>query len=428
LATRLTVLVAIAAALAVVAGLTNYSYWRRVSSRASRPAQPPLANVPQRLAPDRPGQIVTLAQHLARQPQDTPARFQLAELYFKVQDYPRSMAELRVLERLRPKDSEVFLHQAVVLKYDGKPALAEKAVRRALALKPQHLRAREWLGEIYLDQQRYHQALEVFRQCLKSQPDSYFALLGKGRALEQLLLSRHPIPVSDVVQPVEKAVRLNPNHPEGVTTLARMKFAYLEGSEEAERLALRAVELDPSNARPHLILAQIYLSRPPTPENLRRVGEYAYEAGRRDLQDPRPPYLLGRVFLQQNDVGRAIKALERSLVLGPMPEAVSQLSVAYRRAGSEERASHYAEVYQRYADLMARRNALLGAREREPREVRHTYALAELYLEARQPDTAAFWLKEAQLLRKRDPVYDRLMTQVRQQRKEGRDAPTLPIP
>src|SRR5207248_156302 len=113
-----------------------------------------------------------------------------------------------------------------------------------------------------------------------------------------------------------------------------------------ERLALRAAELDPGSARPYLILAQIALSRPPTAGNLQRAGEYAYEAGRRDLYDPRPPYFIGRLFLLQNDAQRAIKALERSLALGATPEAVSQLAVAYRRAGDVGQANRYAEIFQ----------------------------------------------------------------------------------
>jgi tetratricopeptide (TPR) repeat protein len=426
--TRLQALGTAAMVLAGVAGVTNYAYWRRHSSRQSAVARPPTASIPPWPADARPQQIRLLTEHLAQHPHNADARFQLAELYFKLQDYPRSLVELRTLERDRPNDPNVFLRQAVVLKYSGQPDRAEKAVRRALALSPRYEPAWEWLGEIYLDQERYRQALECFNRCLQSRPDSYSRLLGKGRALEQLLVSRHPIPISAVIQPVEKAVQLAPSEPEGLATLARMTFAYRQQPDEAERLALRAAELDRLSARPYNILAQIALSRAPTPENLRRAGEYAYEAGRRDLHDPRPPYFVGRVLLQQNDIPRAVKALERSIELGPMPEAVSQLAVAYRRAGNVGQASHYAEIYQRYTDLMGRRNALLAARERQPSEARHDYALAELYLEAGQPDTAEYWAKEARRVKPRDPHGDPLMARLRQLRKKGSHALLLPIP
>ena len=91
-------------------------------------------------------------------------------------------------------------------------------------------------------------------------------------------------------------------------------------------------------------------------------------------------------------------------------------------------ASHYAEIYQRYTDLMGRRNALLAARERQPSEARHDDALAELYLEAGQPDTAEYWLKEARRVKPRDPHGDPLVARLRQLRKKGSHALLLPIP
>jgi tetratricopeptide (TPR) repeat protein len=420
--------------LAGVAGGTNYAYWRRAAAPGTNPrhwpasgiaAGPGAANLRRR---SESGQIPSLLQHLSQDPRDAPARLWLAQLYFQANDYSRSLAELRRLEQERPGDPNVLLHQAVVLKHAGQPVPAEKAVRRALALRPQDGEAQEWLGEIYLDQERYHEALAVFQQCLKSQPYSYFALLGKGRALEQLLLTRHPIPIAAVMEPVEKAVQINPQNPDGLTTLARMTLTYMQRPDDAEKLARSAAALDPRSARPFIILAQIALSRPPTPENLQWAGQYAYEAGRRDLQDPRPPYFIGRVALQQNDTARAVKALDRSIALGPMPESVSLLSVAYRRAGNVKQASYYAGIYQQYADLLARRNALLAAREREPGQVRCDEDLAQLYLEAGEPDTAEYWLNAARELRPRDPRCDRLLAQLHQLRRHGSHAPLLPIP
>jgi tetratricopeptide (TPR) repeat protein len=428
------VLVTTAAVLAGVAVGTNYVSWRRAAVPDSTPRRWPAAGIADGVgAADlrrdwESDQIQSLVQHLSQNPSDAPARFRLAQLYFTQRDYSRSLVELRRLEQERPGDPDVLLHQALVLKAVGQPAPAERAIRRALAVRPQDEAAWEWLGEIYLDQERYPQALAIFQRCLKSQPYSYFALLGKGRALEQLLLTRHPIPIAAVMEPVEKAVQINPQNADGLATLARMTFTYVQRPDDAEKLARRAAALDPRSPQPFIILAQIALSRPPTPENLRWAGQYAYEAGRRDLQDPRPPYFIGRVALQQNDAARAVKALERSIALGPMPESVSLLSVAYRRAGNAKRASDYAGIYQRYTDLLGRRNALLAAREREPGQVRYDEDLAQLYLEAGEPDTAEDWLKAARALQPRDPRSDHLLARLHQFRQHGTHAPLLPVP
>jgi tetratricopeptide (TPR) repeat protein len=364
-------------------------------------------------------------------PQDRTARFRLAQLHFQNRDYTRALAELGVIEKQRPRDPEVPLRKAVVLKYAGNLNAAEQADRRALALQPSYGLAEELLGEILMDQRRYEDALKVFERRLQREPKATGALLGKGRALEQLLSIGHPITAAQIVAPIEKASAQVPNDAQVVTTLARVNLAYLhseKGLSEAERYALRAAELNPQDAQPYIILGQVYLARPPTPTNLEKLGYYAAQAGTLDLKDPRPPYLIGRVALFQNDAARAIRALELSLSLGPLPETVTQLAVAYRRAGNRAQADHYARIYQEYARRLARRDALLAAREREPREVRHYHDLAQLYLEAGQPNSAAAWLEQARTVRPRDEARDALIARVQELRNQGTHAPLLPIP
>src|SRR5713101_5409788 len=123
--TRLQILVTTAAVLAAVAGGTNYAYWRRAAAPGSAPRRQPAAGIAEGPAAGYPrpgwgsGQILTLAQHLSQNPRDALARFRLAQLYFTRKDYSRSLAELRRLEQDRPDDPDVFLRQAVVLKYAG---------------------------------------------------------------------------------------------------------------------------------------------------------------------------------------------------------------------------------------------------------------------------------------------------------------------
>ena len=427
---RLLALTIIAAVLACAAIGVNVHYARlaaaqraSLSSLAMRPMMP----VPPAVAPT----VQLLTRHVAAHPRDRAARYRLAHLHFQSRDYARALGELGVIEKQNPRDPEAHLRKAVVLKYAGKPEAAERASRRALALQPSYGLAEVLLGEILLDQQRYRDALKVFERRLRRDPESTGALLGKGRALEQLYRAQHPITVAEILAPMEKAAAQAPNDAQVVTTLARMKLAYLrseKGLTEAEHSALRAAKLDPQDAQPYIILAQVYLSRAPTPANLQKLGYYAAQAGMLDLRDPRPPYLLGRVALLQNDVPRAVKALELSLRLGPLPETVTQLAVAHRRAGNRERADHYARIYQEYSRRVARRDALLAARGREPDETRHYYDLARLYLEAGQPDSAAAWLEQARSVQPRDAARDALLARVRALRNQGSDAPLLRIP
>jgi tetratricopeptide (TPR) repeat protein len=251
--------------------------------------------------------------------------------------------------------------------------------------------------------------------------------MGKARAYEQLYISRDPVGLSQMTQPVEKAVRLEPNNPWGVVTLARMTFNYLARPDPAEKLALRAAELNPHDPEPYIILSEIALYRPSTPETLRKAGFYAYQAAQRDPRDWRPPYELGRALLRQNEPVEAAQLLERSVAIQPMPEAIYQLSLAYGRAGNTERARYYGGIYQRWNDFMERRKALLAEVQREPGHPDHYYRLAELYLKADAPEPAENWLKKARVLDPKDARYDRLVNQVRRLRKSAGHASILPL-
>jgi predicted Zn-dependent protease len=190
---------------------------------------------------------------------------------------------------------------------------------------------------------------------------------------------------------------------------------------------LRAAALNPRDAEPYLILAEISLYRPATPENLKQAGLYALEAARRDPRDWRPPYQLGRALLKQNEPAEAAKLLEQSVKMQATPEAVYQLSLAYGRAGNAERAKHYGEIYQRWSSFTERRKVLLGDVQREPRQVDHYYRLATLYLNAHAPDPAENWLNKAQALKKDDPRFDRLILQVHRLREQKSESPLLPV-
>ena len=67
--------------------------------------------------------------------------------------------------------------------------------------------------------------------------------MGKARALEQRFISSLPVGLSEMTAPVEKAVRIQPDNPWGLVTLARMTFNYQVRPDPAEKLALPAGRL-----------------------------------------------------------------------------------------------------------------------------------------------------------------------------------------
>jgi cytochrome c-type biogenesis protein CcmH/NrfG len=288
------------------------------------------------------------------------------------------------------------------------------SIQRARRLDPRSELYREGLGEIYLARGRSEDAAGAFDACLKQQPDSYAALMGKARAMEQLYTAKLPVAIPEMVTPVQKAVRLQPNNPWGVTVLARMSFAYLQQFGEAERLASQAIQLDPQPVEPYLILVEVYLADP-SPARTEKAVAAARLAARLDPHSPQPLYLLGRALLRQNDLAGAIAALEQSTRIQLMPEAVYQLSLADARAGKMEAARHYSRLYDSWSRFTERRKLLLALLKHRPLDVQLHAQLAELYLAQGAAEPARNWLRKGLQLQPEDPHLLSLLTRVEAQ-------------
>ena len=421
---RIRRLVQVAGVLGLLAVCVNLYYWRAAPRR--RAAAAVISAVSQ---PDpRRAQVDLLRRQLAVDPNNRKLRIQLAEAYMGMRDFGASLTQIAVLRAAEPENPEYLFREAVVRKFAGDPHRAEQLTRQVLARLPQHAPAREWLAETLLDQHRSREAEQAFADCVKRHPNSVFALLGLARAREQRLQDKQAINIADVIGPTEKVVQLAPQNAEALAALARMKFTYLRQGDEAEKLALRAAELAPNQIQSWLVLSEVYLARPPTPENLQKAAEYTYRAGVSNLGDPRPPYYVGRLSLAQNDPARAVQAFEHSLRLGAMPEAVAQLAAAYGRLGKPADAERFAAIHRQYTDRLERRNAVLSELRRTPTAPELLCRMAEVYLEAGQPENAAIWIAEVRRLRPSDPRPAKLLARADALRKDPKSVPLLAIP
>jgi tetratricopeptide (TPR) repeat protein len=401
------------ALLALVSAGLNFRWWRQharsrsaavagsvgllVGGRAVRPAVDPLAL-----------QVEQQRRGVAAHPDDDAARLAFARLLFLTRRFPDAEEQLRLLKRRQPQRAEINYWLSLVQKQNGELDAALRSSQQALRRDPHRELFREGLGEIYLAQGRSEEAAGTFDACLKQQPDSYAALMGKARAMEQLYEAKLPVAIPEIVSPVRKAVQLQPRNPWGVTVLARMSFAYLQQFEAAERLARQALQLDPRQAEPYLILVEIYLDNP-TPDSAAKAVVCARQAERLDPHNPQPLYLLGRALLRQNDLPGAIDAFEQSTRIQWMPEAVYQLSLAYARAGHMEKARHYSRLYDSWSQFTERRKLLLALLQHRPGDVGLHAQLAELYLAQGATEPARNWLRKGLQLRPRDPTLRRLL-------------------
>jgi tetratricopeptide (TPR) repeat protein len=424
------------ALLALVSAGVNFRWWRQHARSASGVGRQALGVGRWALGPDaqRPTPLMLQVEQqrrwVAAHPEDDATRMALARLLFITRRFPEAEAQLLLLERRQPKRAEIGYWLSLVQKQNGQLDAALRSIQRARRLDPHREIFFEGLGEIYLAQGRSEEAASTFDACLKQRPDSYAALMGKARAMEQLYEAKLPVAIPEIVTPVRKAVQLQPRNPWGVTVLARMSFAYLQQFETAERLANQAIQLDPRQVEPYLILVEIYLDNP-TPDSAAKAVACARQAARLDPRNPQPIYLLGRALLRQNDLPGAIAAFEQSTHIQLMPEAVYQLSLAYARAGHLEQARHYSRLYDSWSQFTERRKLLLALLQHRPQDIRLHAQLAELYLAQGAIEPARNWLRKGLQLRPQDPTLRSLLARVEKQqervdtktqRHEGREA------
>jgi tetratricopeptide (TPR) repeat protein len=407
------------AVLALISAGVNFHWWR---ARAHRGARTEAAASGGRVVDPAPAflalQVKQAREYTAAHPEDDSARLSLARVLFLARRFSEAGEQLVLLKARQPRRPEIDYWLSLVQKQSGQWDAALASIQRARRLDPRSELFREQLGEIYLLQGRSAEAAGTFDACLRQKPDAYAALMGKAQAMEQLYQEKLPVAIPEMVTPVRKAVRLQPQNPWGVTVLARMSFAYLQQFAEAEQWANQAIQLDPQKAEPYLILVEIYLADPARAGAEKAVA-CARQAARLDPHNPEPLYLLGRTLLRQDDLAGAIDALERSTRIKLMPEAVYQLSLAYARAGKPEQARHYSRLYDSWARFSERRKLLLTLLEHRPQDVQLYAQLAELYLAQGAPDPARNWLRRGLQLRPDDLRLRRLLVRAKEARLRG---------
>ncbi|HVK61465.1 MAG TPA: tetratricopeptide repeat protein [Bdellovibrionales bacterium] len=131
---------------------------------------------------------------------------------------------------------------------------------------------RNALGEIYMKDERFRQAEEVFRQALSLDPNSKVVLVNLGRAL--------------------KAQNYQP---------------------QALEVFLRAAVLDPSDAEPIFQSGELYADVGKLPEAVRQYERVL----KINPRQPRTQVALGKIYLKQGDAKKALEAALQERVLNP---------------------------------------------------------------------------------------------------------------
>ena len=112
-----------------------------------------------------------LRRALASDPGRTDARAALFHLYQRQGQHAAAIEQLETALKLNPDWVDALFNYGLLLKNVRRLPEAESALRRAIAIDPQHAPAHRILGSVLLSQIRTEEALHVYEQACRRQPE-----------------------------------------------------------------------------------------------------------------------------------------------------------------------------------------------------------------------------------------------------------------
>lgn len=273
------------------------------------------------------GAVVFFKNALDKDSQNFSIRFDLAKAYFQMGKFDQAREEFQKCLRQQPDNMDLHLEIArlatlrkspeealahiekieqsqnptaetqelAALNYVGlgKPELAEKALKAALAIDPARRSASASLIRVYLAQNRPKEALELSDKLLRAEPEY-------GEALR--LRADIALAVNDIAT--------------------------------AEKCLRKLIQLNPNEAGAHYMLATIML-RAGNIEEAKRIRNNM----RSQFQPSAFEYMLsGMIAYQEGNFNLASTMFQNSVDMSPSQEGYYRLAMALNRAGNTESA------------------------------------------------------------------------------------------
>jgi tetratricopeptide (TPR) repeat protein len=236
---------------------------------------------------------------------DASVHFALGVVLAEENQFEAAEHELEIADGLKPKNYTILLNQGRAsfhCKHYGK---AEGALNRALLIKPDSVEAMKTLGQVFIDQQRTIDALQVLVKAHKLAPrdtDVIF-LMARVSMLESY--------DDDAIPLLQEGIKIAPRNPELHAALGECYFQTGKAEKALAEFELLR-EIDPT-ARPYAFLSFYY----------RYLGRFdeAKKAALEGLKiDPRSLpclFTLGAVLSKQGDEAEAEKYLVEALKIDP---------------------------------------------------------------------------------------------------------------
>ncbi|HLF97401.1 MAG TPA: tetratricopeptide repeat protein [Methylococcaceae bacterium] len=271
---------------------------------------------------------------LVENPQDNLALMLRGRIALARKDAQQAIASFRSVLKDQPESAEVFNLLAAAHLLDGKPALAQESLEKAVAVNPADFALRKNLVEFLVRQKNHQAALDKTDDYLKLNPKS----------LEGLNLKADVLALSDRHDELEALLRqIKADFPDNGLAPFRLGSVYLGRKNYDAALAEyeEAVRKSPNDYEPLKAITTAYLEAQQPGKALARIQKALSE----NPKHPTAYQLLAIYHLTQKQENEAVKALNKAIDNNPrwlLPYA--NLGTYYEQKGQRELA---VETYRR---------------------------------------------------------------------------------
>lgn len=272
--------------------------------------------------------LKTVGEVLAESPQDNQALLLQGRIALSRKDAQKAIASFRSVLKDQPDAAEVLNLLAAAHLLDGKPALAQESLEKAVAVDPKDFASRKNLVEFFVRQKNFQSALDKSDEFLKANPQS----------LDGLNLKADVLAVSDKPADLESLLkRIKADFPDDPMAAFRLGKLYVGQKKYDAALAEYEYSLRKSrnDYEPLKAIMGVYLEMRQPDQALARIKKTLSE----NPEHATAYQLLAMYDFSQKQEGEGIRDLNKAIEKNPRwPVPYVNLGAYYEQQGRKDAA------------------------------------------------------------------------------------------
>ncbi len=263
------------------------------------------------------------------------AYIQRANAYARLNDYERAAVDYDRAIVFNEKDAELYYLSGYAYHQLGKNGVALSKLNQAIEKKRKYLEAYQVRSVVYIELQRYQEALEDCQKCLSLKEDEkgFFNL---AKVYEKLEMN------DEAEQAYRSSIRKNRRVIETHYSLASLLFKR-EKFSEAYQSVMQMLELDPNNLEGLILQSRILSAQ----QNYPKAIEVLSLASIEYPDEPRIYLNRGDYYMLMNQAAFSIIDYTKAIELNP-----EMAELYYKRAGAYEAIRAYEKALSDYEKLL----------------------------------------------------------------------------